>query len=72
MKNEDKFIKNIDDKMVEWFECMKIMKDSNNKCYDILFWKQGSLQKIEFYLNNKINVGVILENVDIVSTLLLK
>ena len=68
---ENKFIETIDNRMMDWFECMKIMNNNSNKCYSIIYWKENLLKKTEFYLNNKINMYTILENSEIISQLYL-
>jgi hypothetical protein len=34
---EEVLTKNIDERMTDWFECMKIMKGNANKCYEVMF-----------------------------------
>ena len=69
LDNRDTFIKNTDDRMTKWFDCMKTMKNNVNNCYDVIFWKSNNLNKVEFFINNNIDLVRILDTIEIVSTL---
>ena len=66
----DVLMEKIDDRVADWFECMKIMNNNSSRCYNVMFWKENKMNKIEFYLNNNISIDKILENANIISTFL--